>query len=137
MVHGYWRLPDIWKWRIRHYLNTQQVPPPRGSTLRVSGSGKARFMLDSPVLSVEQNPAGGVWLNTPKARIEADFVVFATGFRTDFRQRPEFAPFSSQIRVWQDRFEAPQGETDSELAVLPDLGNCFEFQEKTPAPVRG
>ncbi len=29
MVHGYWRLPDIWKWRIRHYLNTQQVPPPR------------------------------------------------------------------------------------------------------------
>ncbi|RMU66285.1 hypothetical protein ALP26_01645 [Pseudomonas savastanoi pv. glycinea] len=137
MVHGYWRLPDIWKWRIRHYLNTQQVPPPRGSTLSVSGSGKARFMLDSPVLSVEQNPAGGVWLNTPKARIEADFVVFATGFRTDFRQRPEFAPFSSQIRVWQDRFEAPQGETDSELAMLPDLGNCFEFQEKTPGGCPG
>ncbi|MCV5871449.1 FAD-dependent oxidoreductase, partial [Escherichia coli] len=52
-------------------------------------------------------------------------------------QRPEFAPFSSQIRVWQDRFEAPQGETDSELAMLPDLGNCFEFQEKTPGGCPG
>lgn len=137
MVHGYWRLPDLWKWRIRHYLNTQQVPPPRGSTLRVSNSGRARFLLDNAVLAVEANPAGGVSLHTSKARIEADFVVFATGFRTDFAQRPEFAPFSSHIRVWQDRFTAPPGEADTELAVLPDLGNCFEFQEKTPGACPG
>jgi len=137
MVHGYWRLPDIWKWRIRHYLNIQQVPPPRGSTLRVSNSGRARFLLDNAVLSAEENPAGGVWLQTPKARIEADFVVFATGFRTDFQQRPEFAPFSSHIRVWQDRFQAPAGEDDSELGVLPDLGSNFEFQEKIPGACPG
>ncbi len=137
MTHGYWRLPDAWKWRIRHYLNTQQVPPPRGSTLRVSSSGKARFLLDSPVLSIDQNPAGGLWLNTPTARIEVDFLVFATGFRTDFQLRPEFAPFSSHIRVWGDRFQAPVDESDAELAGLPDLGNCFEFQEKTPGACPG
>ena len=137
MVHGYWRLPDEWKWRMRHYLNTQQVPPPRGSTLRVSDSGKARFLLGCPLVGVEQNPAGGVWLDTPSARIEADFVVFATGFRTDFAQRPEFAPFSAHIRVWQDRFKASADEQDAELAQLPDLGNCFEFQEKTPGACPG
>jgi len=137
MVHGYWRLPDEWKWRIRHYLNTQQVPPPRGSTLRVSGSGKARFLLGCPLMGVEQNPAGGVWLDTPSARIKADFVVFATGFRTDFAKRPEFAPFSAHIRVWQDRFKAAADEQEAELAQLPDLGNCFEFQEKTPGACPG
>lgn len=137
MTYGYWRLPDAWKWRIRNYLNTQQVPPPRGSTLRVSGSGRARFLLNSPVTSVAQNPAGGVWLNTPTARIEADFVVFATGFRTHFQQRPEFAPFASHVRVWRDRFQAPAEENDAELAELPDLGTCFEFQEKTPGACPG
>ena len=137
MTHGYWRLPDAWKWRIRNYLNTQQVPPPRGSTLRVSSSGKARFLLSSPVLSVQENPAGGLLLNTPNAQIEADFLVFATGFRTDFALRPEFAPFSAQVRVWRDRFQAPADETDAELAELPDLGTCFEFQEKTPGACPG
>jgi len=137
MTHGYWRLPDDWKWRLRNYLNTQQVPPPRGSTLRVSQSGKGRFLLNSPLLSVEQNPGGGVWLHTPTARIEADFVVFATGFRTDFALRPEFSPFSSHIRVWRDRFQAPADEQDVELSELPDLGTCFEFQEKTPGACPG
>lgn len=137
MTHGYWRLPDAWKWRIRNYLNTQQVPPPRGSTLRVSSSGKARFLLSSPVLSVQENPAGGLLLNTPNAQVEADFLVFATGFRTDFALRPEFAPFSAQVRVWRDRFQAPADETDAELAELPDLGTCFEFQEKTPGACPG
>lgn len=137
MVHGYWRLPDAWKWRIRNYLNTQQVPPPRSSTLRVSSSGRARFLLSSPVVSVEENPAGGLWLHTPTARIEADFLVFATGFRTDFQQRPEFAPFSSHIRVWRDRFEAPSTELDAEMSELPDLGDCFEFQENLPGNCPG
>lgn len=131
MTHGYWRLPDAWKWRIRNYLNTQQVPPPRGSTLRVSASPNARFLLQSPVLSVAVNPAGGLWVNTPQARLDADFLVFATGFRTDFSLRPEFAAFAPQIRVWGDRYQAPAGEADAELAELPDLGSSFEFQEKT------
>lgn len=26
-VHGHALLPDDWKWRIRHYINVQQVPP--------------------------------------------------------------------------------------------------------------
>ena len=44
-VQGYARLPDDWKWRIRHYINTQQVPPPRNSTQRVSRHPNAHFHL--------------------------------------------------------------------------------------------
>ncbi|MCQ3001578.1 NAD(P)/FAD-dependent oxidoreductase [Pseudomonas syringae] len=137
MTHGYWRLPDAWKWRIRKYLNTQQVPPPRGSTQRVSRSPNSRFLLNSPVVAVQQNPAGGLWLDTPKARIEVDFLVFATGFRTNFQLRPEFASFAQHVRAWSDSFTPPGGEPDNELEDLPDLGLCFEFQEKTPGACPG
>src|SRR3989475_7832266 len=32
LTHGQFLLPDAWKWRIRHYINVQQVPPDRKST---------------------------------------------------------------------------------------------------------
>lgn len=132
MIHGYWRLADEWKWRIRNYLNTQQVPPPRGSTQRVSRAANARFLLSSPILAIEPNPAGGLWVQTPTAQLTYDFLIFATGYRTNLQLRPEFAAFAPHIRTWGDRFVAPANEQDAELAQLPDLGNSFEFQEKTP-----
>ncbi|OCR23523.1 FAD-dependent oxidoreductase [Pseudomonas syringae] len=137
MTHGYWRLPDVWKWRIRKYLNAQQVPPPRGSTLRVSRSANARFLLNSPIVAVRANPAGGLWLDTPTARLEYDFLVFATGFRTNFQLRPEFAAFAPHIKVWSDSFTPPGNAPDPELDDLPDLGLSFEFQEKTPGACPG
>lgn len=137
MTHGYWRLPDVWKWRIRKYLNAQQVPPPRGSTLRVSRSANARFLLNSPVIAVQENPAGGVWLDTPTARLEYDFLVFATGFRSNFELRPEFAAFAPHIKAWSDSYTPPGNERDPDLDDLPDLGLSFEFQEKTPGACPG
>ncbi|MBX8547691.1 NAD(P)/FAD-dependent oxidoreductase [Pseudomonas cichorii] len=137
MTHGYWRLPDSWKWRIRRYLNAQQVPPPRGSTQRVSRSPDSRFLLNSPVVSVQQSESGALVVRTPNAKLEYDFLVFATGFRTDFTLRPEFSSFARHIQVWSDRFEAPEDEFDAELGSLPDLGTCFEFQQKTPGACPG
>jgi cation diffusion facilitator CzcD-associated flavoprotein CzcO len=137
MVHGYWRLPDAWKWRLRHYLNTQQVPAPRGSTLRVSSAGNSRFLFNTAVQSIQESGRGTVLVRTAQAELEYDFLVFATGFRADLQQRPEFAPFAAHIRFWGDRFEAPADEQDSELAALPDLGSCFEFLEKQPGSCPG
>src|SRR5690606_25523104 len=48
MTHGFWKLPDEWRWRIRHYINAQQVPPPQGSTLRVSQHANAFFQPKRP-----------------------------------------------------------------------------------------
>ncbi len=90
MSHGFHQLSDDWKWRIRHYLNQVQAPPPRGSTQRVSKHPNARFYLGAPVLtaSMQQNV---VEFDTPKGRFEFDFVIFCTGFRVNFDSRPEFA----------------------------------------------
>jgi FAD-dependent urate hydroxylase len=136
LTHGYLHLPDHWKWRLRRYINTQQVPPPRGSTLRVSRHPNVRFHLACPVLEVQQ--AGEtVKLRTRKGWADYDFVIFSTGFRVDFSARAEFAGFSSSLRFWRDRFEPEAGDGDQELAESPDLGSSFEFLERTQGTCPG
>jgi FAD-dependent urate hydroxylase len=54
LTHGYYDFSDQWKWQFRRYINKQQVPPPRGSTLRVSKFDNARFHLNSSLLASYQ-----------------------------------------------------------------------------------
>jgi len=128
-THGYVALPDDWKWRIRHYINEQQVPPPRGSTLRVSRHDNARFNLDSPVLSV-QEADGHLQVRTPRKTFELDFLILSTGFMIDLSGRPEYAAIAPHIRVWGDRYQPAAGQEDAELTSSPDVGPAFEFQPK-------
>jgi len=137
MAQGFWALPDEWKWRFRHYLNVQQVPPPHGSTLRVSRHANAFFHLGTPVYSAALRADGALRLDTGKGPLAADFLIFCTGFRSDWSLRPEFASFAPHVRLWQDRFTAPAGEEDNELSDSPDLGPLFEFQQRSPGACPG
>ena len=136
LTHGHVALSDDWKWQIRHYINVQQVPPPRGSTLRVSGHANARFNLGAPITGIEAAD-DELCVTTPKGIFVLDFLVFATGFRIDLASRTEFAPFARHVRVWKDRYAPPAGDDDIELADSPDLGPVFEFQQKTPGACPG
>jgi cation diffusion facilitator CzcD-associated flavoprotein CzcO len=113
-------LADAWKWRIRHYINTQQVPPPRNSTQRVSRHANAHFHLG---VAIEASRArGALQVRTSAGPIELDFLIFATGFKVDWRQRPMLRRIAPCIRVWKDRYAPPPGDEDAELAESPDLG---------------
>jgi len=131
LVHGHLNLPDEWKWKIRHYINAQQVPPPRGSTLRVSRHPNARFNLSCPILDVTMID-DEIHVTTPKGVFVLDFLVFSTGFRIDWTVRPEFAALAPHVRAWGDRFTPHPDQQDQELTDSPDLGPVFELQEKTP-----
>jgi FAD-dependent urate hydroxylase len=137
MAQGFASLPDEWKWRFRHYINVQQVPPPHGSTLRVSRHANAFFHLGAPVQSVVQRADGALRIDTAKGPLAADFLIFCTGFRSNWALRPEFAAIAPHVRLWQDRFTPAAGEEDAELAESPDLGPIYEFQEKTPGTCPG
>jgi cation diffusion facilitator CzcD-associated flavoprotein CzcO len=130
LVNGFQALPDAAKWRFLDYALREQTPPPRDSTLRVSTQG-GRFHVGSPVLRLEQD-GEALAVTTPKGVYRVDFMIFATGFRLDAGQRPEFSAFLPHVRLWGDRFTPPPGEENAELAHLPDLGPAFEFQEKQP-----
>jgi cation diffusion facilitator CzcD-associated flavoprotein CzcO len=136
MTHGFVQLSDDWKWRIRHYVNEQQTPPPRGGTLRVSRHANAHFWLGAGIDDVRVTD-NVVQLCTPRREFEVDFVLFSTGFRVDFSARPEFAAFSGHIRPWADRFQPPADQCDEELSESPDLGPAFEFRERVPGACPG
>ncbi|KAF1048011.1 MAG: FAD-dependent urate hydroxylase [Herbaspirillum frisingense] len=137
LVNGHQHLPDAWKWRIRHYINAQQVPPPSGSTRRVSRFDNARFLLGTAIDGVAVQDDGALLLETNRGRLELDFLFFSTGFRIDWSARPEFAAIAAHILTWSDRYTPPAGDEDAELADSPYLGPVFEFQEKTPGALPG
>jgi cation diffusion facilitator CzcD-associated flavoprotein CzcO len=105
--------------------------------LRVSRHANAFFHLGAGALGASLRPDGALRVDTAKGPLVADHVVFCTGFRTDWAQRPEFAALQPHVRLWQDRFAAPAGEDDAELAESPDLGPLFEFQQKQPGACPG
>ncbi|HWK45237.1 MAG TPA: NAD(P)/FAD-dependent oxidoreductase [Stellaceae bacterium] len=131
LVHGFQGLSDDWKWRFLDYSLSTQTPPPRDSTLRVSRHPAGRFHLGSPVLDIVPD-GDAVRVTTPKGDYLLDFMIFATGFRTDLASRPELASVADHIRFWSDRFSPPEGLENGELAGSPDLGPDYAFQEKTP-----
>jgi cation diffusion facilitator CzcD-associated flavoprotein CzcO len=131
VVHGFAGLPGEWKWRFLDHTLKAQTPPPRQSVLRVSAYKHAHFHLASPI--TELAACGDhLVVTTPKGRYATDFIIFATGFKIDFVLRPELAEFASHIRLWCDRFASPEGMDNPELETSPDLGESFEFLEKTP-----
>ncbi|ULX54021.1 FAD-dependent oxidoreductase [Cupriavidus taiwanensis] len=136
LTFGHHGLPDAWKWRLRHYINSQQVPPPRGSTLRVSRHANAYFNLGAALEAIEAH-GDVLHVRTPRGEFELDFLIFSTGFRIALETRPEFAAFAPHIRFWRDRHAPPAGQEDRELSDSPDLGEAFEFQEKTPGACPG
>ena len=128
-VHGHGRLPDAWKWRVRHYIHVQQVPPPRGSTLRVSQHDNAFFHLGCAVQGAQLN-GSALQVSTTAGPIELDFLIFATGFVVDWAQRPMLRHIAPHARTWGERWSVEPGQEDAELSASPDLGENFEFQPK-------
>ena len=136
-VQGFARLPDDWKWRFRHYINVSQVPPPRNSTQRVARFPNSHFHLGIATLGAVENARGALDVRTSEGPIELDFLIFATGFKVDWRQRPMLRRIASCIRVWKDRYTPAIGDEDDELAESPDLGPAFEFQPRAGAHCPG
>jgi cation diffusion facilitator CzcD-associated flavoprotein CzcO len=136
LTQGHYDLPDAFKWRIRHYINVANVPPPHGSTLRVSRHPNAFFNFGCPVLAVEPQGAA-MRVATPRGDFVFDFLVVSTGFKIDWRCRPEFDTIASHVRTWKDRFVPAPGDEDQELADSPDLGPVFEFRERAAGQCPG
>ena len=136
LTHGHFDLPDELKWRVRHYINASSVPPPHGSTLRVSRHPNVRFNFGCRVDGVRQD-GSDLRVTTPKGEFVLDFLIVSTGFLIDWHARPEYASIAPHVRAWSDRFSPPAGQHDQELADSPDLGPIFELREKTPGGCPG
>ena len=136
LVHGHVTLPDEWKWRIRHHINVAQVPPPRGSTLRVSQHPNVRFNLGCPIESIDVRE-DALRVHTPLGVFDLDFLIFSTGFKIEWDLRPEYGAFAPHVRAWKHAFANPEGSDDTELSDSPYLGPAFELQDREPGSCPG
>ena len=136
IVHGWYALPDEWKWRLLHYNDSCQTPPPGTSIRRVTEFPNGHVHTGCSILAMRQ--AGGVVeIETPRGTYACDFVIFATGFRFDPALRPELAAFADNILTWADVYEPPVSEADETLSSAPYLGPIFEFRARRPGEMPG
>jgi len=124
-------LDDAWRWRfLRHILELREAFP-KETWERVTRHGNFRLHEGSPWEQVE--PAGdAVSIRTPKGRIEADYLIVATGLDVDLARAPLLAPFADRIALWSDRYKPPPEERSERLARYPYLGPGLALTEKTP-----
>lgn len=126
---GYFNLPDEWKWRLAQHIGTVQIPPPHGSTLRVSRHPNAWFNFNAPVERVETQGEGLV-IHTPQGEVPVDFLILATGYALDWEARAEFHALVGQVKTWGDAWQPPADKQNAQLASYPYLGADFAFQAK-------
>ncbi len=124
-------LPDADKWRfVRQILAMGQLPPADTVT---RARRHANFQLHADCafrgLAMEGDE---IVIRTDSGAHTCDFLVVATGFRTDLTERPELAALHPQIALWSDRYTPPASEAHEDLARHPYLGPSFEFVEKLP-----
>lgn len=135
-VYGMRDLSDNWKWTLQTALADAQVPPPRASVLRVSRHENAAFHLGTALQSARVE-GDEVVLETSKGPRRYDFVIFATGFKVDWANRPFLSRLAGDVRVWGQRIQPENGDRYSSLLDLPDLGPSFEFLPKPDAARQG
>jgi cation diffusion facilitator CzcD-associated flavoprotein CzcO len=124
-------LSDLQRWRFMRRLLEPPQPPPQHAFWRCREFKNFHWHPNCVWRSVRDD-GDAVAVETEAGSFKFDFIVFATGTETDLSARPELAPIVHQIALWRDRFTAPAGEENDELARHPYLGPAFEFIEREP-----
>ena len=123
LLRHYPDLPDATKWALSRRFRLMDQPP----TVDAVNGCKA-------FANFHAHPGRG-WtgfdgdrIDTPKGKLDADFLIFATGMRVDLALRPELAGIEADIARWGDVHAA--ADPDPTLAAWPYLGSGFEFTAK-------
>jgi cation diffusion facilitator CzcD-associated flavoprotein CzcO len=130
-TEGFPALPDAWRWRIMHYSQTTQTPPPRASVQRVSAHPNASLHLGVHIVSATQSDHSILLTDANEKRFEADHIIFGTGFAIDMREPEGLIAGADEVLLWRDRFHPPAHLQDNSLGQSPYLDGAFRFAEKT------
>ena len=132
MLGHFGELTDLQRWQfMRHILERLPAPPPQDAYWRCRKFENFVWHANCAWHSISDE-GDFVSVYTEAGIFKFDFIIFATGFKTDLCARPELAPIVHHIALWRDRFTPPPGEESDLLASHPYLGAAFEFTERKP-----
>lgn len=122
-------LSDAERWSTARRLGELGAVVPVESITRATRFPNFYIHLNAPC--DETATEDGLAIIRSRGRLfKFDFVVAATGFRSDLRARPELASIIDQVATWADRYTPPASEQDEALGRYPYLGQAFELQPK-------
>lgn len=123
-------LPDLDRYRFMARIAAMgQLPP--SSTYHCAVNMPGFHMHPGTPWQKTEWDGKQVRIQTPRGVMSADFLILATGFRTDLRLRPELMHIEPLVARWSDRFVPPEGEKDDDLLRHPYLGPSYELLERT------
>jgi len=117
---GWTGLPDADRWAMAVLVyRDSRNPPTLDSVQRLMAHANVHLHLGSPVLAASLD-GDGIALcigSAPERNERADFLIVATGFRSELARLPELRGLLPHAALWRDRYTPPP-----ELA-MPELGN--------------
>lgn len=123
-------LEDADRWRVMRVYRARGTFPPQATIRRATAFANFHLHLGTG-WAITGHDGTLVQVETSKGERQAfDFLIFGTGYATDFARVPELASLSHQIALWSDRFVPPAGEEDAGLASSPYLDAGFRFTER-------
>lgn len=123
-------LEDADRWRVMRVYRARGTFPPQATVRRATAFANFHLHLGTG-WAATRHDGTSVQVETSKGdRQTFDFLIFGTGYATDFARVPELASLSHQIALWSDRFVPPAGEEDAGLASSPYLDAGFRFTER-------
>jgi cation diffusion facilitator CzcD-associated flavoprotein CzcO len=131
LIGNFTALDDAAKYRVIDHFLSHSQPPTNDTFGRAAAHPGFSLHLAAPWQSVRQI-GDRVEVTTPAGVFAFDFLILATGLKTDLTLRPELAAFAEDILLWRDRHRPPEGEANALLDAHPYLGPAFELRGKTP-----
>jgi cation diffusion facilitator CzcD-associated flavoprotein CzcO len=132
LIIGYAGLPDAERWRLLCYLQDWPAPPPRDTILRALAQPGLRLHLGAAVTRAARRTNVVALILADGSTHLADFLIAATGFRTDLAELPILRHLAPLIATWRDRYQPPPALQRPDLAAHPYLGPGFELMERVP-----
>lgn len=137
-LRHYASMNDDDKWRWIQTIFTFGQPPTQDGVDRCAHFDNFTLHPGATWSGIRKLPSGAIEVTASDGSVETfDHLFIGTGFSVDPRNRPEFAAFADQIRIWSDVITPPPEHQDDWLITYPYLDRDLSFTEKTPgaAPI--
>ncbi len=130
-VQNFSTLPDAVRWKMNVIARRSGTTPPRDALLRLAYQSGFGIFLDARWENLREE-GGEIRLLNRGQDARYDHIIAGTGYLADAAAQPELAAIAAHVANWGDRYPAPAGLNDAELARAPYLGAAYELQEKHP-----
>jgi len=111
------------------FLLRQSTPPARGTLKRLRDASNLRIHFGREASDFRLQ-AGTLAFRAGEVQCSADFLILATGYKTDLRQRPELHGLLPHIRFFEAG--ALDGRIPEAARTIPELAADFSFRAATP-----